>query len=164
MMAIRAGAMREPRGSVHGHRTVQQYRTLQQCALNATANFTFNGTGFVFYYSADGNRGSMQISVDGNLITTLNEYNSAHIYQSSYSSPTFASGSHTVQFKFVGPSGKYGTVDAIKINGGRRLTTPRRHRHLVTWRPRPAPPRMARWTSAGMLRAMMGQWERQRVT
>ncbi len=29
-----------------------------------------------------------------------------------------------------------------------------------TWRPRPAPPPMARWTSAGRLRAMMGRWVR----
>ncbi len=81
----------------------------------ARPRFSFTGTGFVFYYSADTNRGNVQIRVDGNLIATLNEYNSAHLYQRSYDSPAFASGPHTVEFKFVGPSGKYGTLDAIAI-------------------------------------------------
>ncbi len=92
--------------------------------LNSTATFSFTGTGFVFYYSADKNRGSMQIRVDGNLIATLNEYNSAHLYQRTYSSPSFASGSHTVQFKFVGPSGTYGTLDALQITGSSDTTAP----------------------------------------
>ncbi len=92
--------------------------------LNSTATFSFTGTGFVFYYSTDKNRGSMQIRVDGNLIATLNEYNSAHLYQRTYRSPSFASGAHTVEFKFVGPSGTYGTVDALQITGSSDTTAP----------------------------------------
>jgi len=35
-------------------------------------------------------------------------------WQTAYTSPVFASGTHTVVFKFIGPTG-YGDVDAIQI-------------------------------------------------
>ncbi len=82
--------------------------------LNATASFTFNGSGFHLLYSSDSNRANVQVSVDGSVVTTFSQ-NGSHLYQQSYTSPVFPTGSHTVQFKNVGGSGAYMTIDALKV-------------------------------------------------
>ena len=83
--------------------------------LNGTASFTFSGSRFVLYYSGDSNRSNVQVKVDGLVVTTFSENPGAHVYQLTYTSPAFSAGTHTVLFTNVGPSGKYMTIDAIKI-------------------------------------------------
>ena len=83
--------------------------------LSATASFTFNGTGFVYYYVTHTSRGQIGVWVDGNYVTTINA-NGTLQYQARYVSPMFASGTHTVVFKNASTStGYYIDVDAISI-------------------------------------------------
>jgi len=90
-----------------------------------TASFMFTGTGFTFYYTQYSNRGSIQVFLDGSLtpLTTINA-SGALLWQKSYTSPTFTSGTHTVVFKHGGPSGTTIDVDAITIAGGSAGGTP----------------------------------------
>src|SRR5258708_3403398 len=93
---------------------------------NSTASFSINGTGFVFYYSGDTNLANVQVSIDGSVIGSFNEFNASHQYRLSYTSPVLAAASHTVQFKNLGGSGPFMTVDAVSILGGTAVadTTP----------------------------------------
>jgi len=90
-----------------------------------TASFMFTGTGFTFYYTQYSNRGNIQVFLDGSLtpLTTINA-SGALLWQKSYTSPTFTSGTHTVVFKHGGPSGTTIDVDAITIAGGSAGGTP----------------------------------------
>jgi len=85
--------------------------------LAATASFTFSGTGFIFTYITNSNRGNIQVWLDGSQLTTINANGSLH-FLSTYTSPSFASGTHTVVFKHGGPSNTYIDVDALQILGG----------------------------------------------
>ncbi len=69
---------REPRGDVYGDRSVQQHGTLQQCAQHHGQLLVHGHRVCVLLLEQIENRGNVEIRVDGNLITTLNEYNSAH--------------------------------------------------------------------------------------
>jgi len=82
--------------------------------VGSTASFTFSGSQFVFSYLANTNRGNMEVTVDGTVVTTINA-NGPLSWQKTYTSPVFSSGTHTVVIKFTGPSGTYGDVDAINI-------------------------------------------------
>ena len=81
-----------------------------------TASFTFSGTDFTLYYTQYTNRGNIQVFMDGSLtpLTTINA-NGALLWQKTYTSPTFAPGTHTVVFKDGGPSGSTIDIDAIQI-------------------------------------------------
>jgi len=81
--------------------------------IGSTASFTFTGSQFIFWYLSNTNRGSIEVSVDGTLVGTINA-NGVLTWQKKYASPTFIAGTHTVVFKFIGPIG-YGDVDAIQI-------------------------------------------------
>ena len=78
------------------------------------AELTFTGTKFTLLFTKDSNRGSMDLYVDGNKVTTINAYSPTYAYQQTYTSPTFASGTHTVYVVHAG-TGPYIDVDAITI-------------------------------------------------
>jgi len=81
-----------------------------------SASFTFSGTSFIFYYTQYTNRGNIQVFMDGSLtpLVTINA-SGALVWQKTYTSPTFAPGTHTVVFKHGGPSGTTIDIDAIQI-------------------------------------------------
>jgi hypothetical protein len=83
---------------------------------NTTATFVFQAPArFVLYYSKMSNRGSFEIWVDGNLLTTIDAYSSSTLWQETYTSPMYSdSASHIVMIKKIG-SGR-GDVDAIQIS------------------------------------------------
>ena len=83
--------------------------------VGATASFTFSGTSFTFTYLTASNRGNIAVSVDGSPLTTLNANSASMVWQKTYTSPTLASGSHTVVFTHAGPASTYIDVDAIQI-------------------------------------------------
>ena len=78
------------------------------------ATFTFSGTQFVLIYTQNTNRGNIEVRVDGNLVTTINA-NGALLFQKTYTSPFYANGTHTVEFKNAGGPGIYIDIDAIQI-------------------------------------------------
>ncbi|MBE7434424.1 MAG: hypothetical protein HS100_10940 [Anaerolineales bacterium] len=88
-----------------------------------TATFMFSGTQFIFTYTQNTNRGNIEVRVDGNLVTTINA-NGALQFQKTYTSPTFASGTHTVEFRNAGGPGIYIDIDAIQILSGALPGTP----------------------------------------
>ncbi len=93
--------------------------------VNSTASFNFTGYGFVLYFSADSNRStSVQVTVDSVVAASFSENMGGHAYQSTYTSPIFTAGSHTLQFKNV--SGGVMTIDAILVLGASSVvdTTP----------------------------------------
>src|SRR5258708_2289111 len=81
--------------------------------LNASASFTFNGSGFHLLYSSDSNRANVQVSVDGSVVTTFSQ-NGSHLYQQNYTSPVFPTVSHPVQLKNFRGSGAYMPSDVLK--------------------------------------------------
>jgi len=81
----------------------------------ATASFTFNGSAFVFTYLKNSVRGNIEVWLDGARVDTLNAYDPAMLWQSTYSSSGLSTDPHTVVFKHGGPSGTYIDVDAIRI-------------------------------------------------
>ena len=83
-------------------------------SVGDTASFTFAGTQFVFTYTQNTNRGDIDVYVDGNKVTTINA-NGPLVFQSTYTSPTYSSGTHVVQFRNAGGGGGYIDVDAIQI-------------------------------------------------
>ena len=78
------------------------------------ATFTFSGTQFILTYTQNTNRGNIEVRVDGNLVTTINA-NGSLLFQKTYTSPTYASGTHTVEFRNMGGPGAYIDIDAIQI-------------------------------------------------
>jgi hypothetical protein len=78
----------------------------------ASATIIFTGTSFNLIYTAFSNRGNLDIFVDGVKITTLNEYSATLIWQNIWTSPTFASGTHTIRLVNVSA---YTDIDAITI-------------------------------------------------
>ncbi len=82
-------------------------------AADAYAEFTFVGEQFVYIYTADNNRGTIAVSVDGVNVGTINNYAASTQWQQQWTSPTFTSGIHTV--RFVRNTGTYFDTDGIKI-------------------------------------------------
>jgi len=82
-------------------------------SVGDTASFRFNGTQFILTYTQASNRGNIDVYVDGSRITTINA-NGGLQWRKTYTSPTFSSGTHTVQFKFAGGN-YFMDVDAIQI-------------------------------------------------
>jgi hypothetical protein len=80
-----------------------------------TASFSFNGTSFKLFYTEGTDRGNIDVWIDGSLITTINAKTSSVAWQHKYISPSFAAGTHTVQFKHAGPTGTYIDLDAVMI-------------------------------------------------
>jgi hypothetical protein len=92
--------------------------TSTAAAANNQAVFLFTGRSFTLYYTKSTNRGKVDIYVDGNKVTTLNMYGSTTAWQKMWTSPVYASGTHTVKILqvFVSTTLKYVSVDAILIN------------------------------------------------
>jgi hypothetical protein len=81
--------------------------------VGSTASVTFTGSQFIFTYLANTNRGNIEVAVDGVVVWTINA-NGVLTWQKKYAYST-TPGTHTVVFKFTGPSGYYADVDAIEI-------------------------------------------------
>jgi V8-like Glu-specific endopeptidase len=84
-------------------------------SVGATASVTFHGTQFILSYTAYSNRGQFEVWVDGVLITTINAYSTSLAWQRTYTSPSFATGVHTLMIKNVDPAGAIIDIDAIQI-------------------------------------------------
>ena len=82
--------------------------------VGATASFTFSGTQFIFSYTQNPYRGSFEVFVDGNKLSTINA-NGALQWQKTFTSPLLSAGTHTVQIRHAG-GGTHIDVDAITIN------------------------------------------------
>jgi thermitase len=92
--------------------------------LNATASFSFTGPArFTLYYTKMATSGKFRVYVDGALVTTINAYNATTRWKQKYTSPYYATGTHTVLVKNI-TSGKYTDVDAINIAAAPDTTLP----------------------------------------
>jgi hypothetical protein len=89
------------------------YRT--SSVIGNSATFVFQGTGFNFYYTVTTYGGTMNVYVDGALVTSLNQKASATAYKKKYASPVYTLGQHAVQFVHSAGSKTY--VDAIQVIG-----------------------------------------------
>jgi len=84
--------------------------------LNGTAAFSFNGPArFVLTYTKTATSDNFEVYVDDVYVTTLNAYSATTLWQQTYTSPPYLSGTHTMTIKNIGPSGKSMDVDAIQI-------------------------------------------------
>ncbi|MBN2116321.1 MAG: hypothetical protein JW730_07115 [Anaerolineales bacterium] len=79
------------------------------------AELTFTGTQFTLTLAKDSKGGSIDVYVDGNKVGTI-DANSPHtLRQSTWNSPIFAAGDHTVRLVHAGGSGKHIDIDTIEI-------------------------------------------------
>ena len=66
--------------------------------VGSNASLSFNGTQVSLIYSGHPSRGVISVTIDGLLITTINEYNATAVWQMRWDSPLLSSGDHTVVF------------------------------------------------------------------
>ncbi|HSB00271.1 MAG TPA: hypothetical protein VLE49_06460 [Anaerolineales bacterium] len=85
-------------------------------AVGSSAELSFTGTQFTLTFAKANNRGSIDVYLDGQKIDTINTYSASTQWQQTYTSPTFAAGSHTVRFVHAGGN-TYIDIDAIQISG-----------------------------------------------
>jgi hypothetical protein len=85
--------------------------------MGSYAELLFTGTRFMFTYTRHPNRGSIEVWVDGSLVTTINANAGSLLWQQVYTSPVLSSGNHTVRLVHAGPSGSYIDVDALQVFG-----------------------------------------------
>ena len=84
--------------------------------INATATFTFTGTGFTVIYTSGFSYGNLQVYVDGVLLGTINEKTTTTGYQRRWDYPgTLAAGSHQLKLVFSGPGGSRASLDALIV-------------------------------------------------
>jgi hypothetical protein len=83
--------------------------------IDATAEFTFTGSQIVLTYGKYNNRGNLAVYVDNVLVTTINQYDAARIWQATWMSGDLGAGTHTVRLVHAGPSGSIIDIDAIEI-------------------------------------------------
>jgi hypothetical protein len=82
--------------------------------VGEVAAFTFSGRQFKLTYATHPLRGSLEVYLDGNKVTTINQ-NGALVYQNIYTSPVYALGTHVVWFKHAGGAGPFVGVDALQV-------------------------------------------------
>ncbi|MBN1306095.1 MAG: fibronectin type III domain-containing protein [Anaerolineales bacterium] len=78
-----------------------------------STQITFSGRMFILTYTKYVNRGTVDVYVDGDKVDTINQYGSSLAWQSKWSSSTYPTGMHTVQFVHAG--GSVVDIDAIQI-------------------------------------------------
>ena len=83
--------------------------------VGESATFDFTGSQFVLTYTANTNRGSFDVYVDGGYVNTIDEYAAAQAWQAEWASGDLGAGAHTVEFRNVGPVGSIVDIDAIEI-------------------------------------------------
>jgi Divergent InlB B-repeat domain/Fibronectin type III domain len=89
-----------------------------------SASFTFTGTRVSLLYKQALDRSRMDISIDGNHITTLTQYGEPTIYQKRWDSPFLEEGVHEVVFShdiYWSDGGRYSDIDAIIISTPERI-------------------------------------------
>ncbi len=78
------------------------------------AELTFTGTKFTLTYTKAAGYGLIDVYVDGNKVDTINTYNASNLFQQTYTSPVYVTGTHTVRFVYAG-GGTYIDLDAIQV-------------------------------------------------
>jgi hypothetical protein len=84
-------------------------------AVGSFAELQFTGASFTLTFTKHPNRGLIDVYVDGSKIHTIDAYSPVLAMQSTWSSPAFAAGDHTVRLVHAGSSGSYIDIDAIQI-------------------------------------------------
>ncbi|OQX64681.1 MAG: hypothetical protein B5M51_02965, partial [Anaerolinea sp. 4484_236] len=79
------------------------------------AEVTFDGTQFILNYTGNTNRGTMDVYIDGEKVGTIDQYASTKMFQTTWTSATYALGSHNL--KLVHVSGDIIDIDAIEVLG-----------------------------------------------
>ncbi len=77
------------------------------------AQLSFDGEGVKILYAGTSNRGRMDVSLDGVLLGTLDQYTSALQFQRAWTSPRLSAGSHTLAL--VHAAGDYIDLDAVTV-------------------------------------------------
>lgn len=77
-------------------------------------DLTFTGKGFTLIYTANPNRGLIDVYIDGDKVDTIDAYSTTTDWQSEWTSETLTNGTHTVRFVHAG-EGTNIDVDAITI-------------------------------------------------
>ncbi|RPJ28823.1 MAG: fibronectin type III domain-containing protein [Chloroflexi bacterium] len=79
------------------------------------AEFTFTGSQFDLLYTANFNRGTADVLVDGLSIGTMDQYSLDRVFQARWPSGDLGPGVHTVKVVHTGPSGSVINIDAIDV-------------------------------------------------
>jgi hypothetical protein len=88
----------------------------QTKVTGSSVAFTFAGQSFTIIYKAGSLYGKMDVYVDGNLITTLNEYSSSTVNQKKWQyGGTLTAGTHSLKLVFVGPTSRRISLDGISV-------------------------------------------------
>jgi hypothetical protein len=93
------------KGTIHTTSTIGDY-----------AEIKFNGAAFVLTFRTKTDRGLINVLVDGSKVATIDASSASALWQVTWRSPFFASGTHTVRFKHAG-GGSFIDIDAIQIIG-----------------------------------------------
>jgi hypothetical protein len=91
---------------------------VKSTALNSSITLAFTGTSFKVAYLTQAKGGSMQVFVDGKLITTLNQKTSTTQYIQTWrlaAANALPSGKHTLKLVFSAPAGSTITMDRVTI-------------------------------------------------
>ena len=80
-----------------------------------TASLSFIGTQITLLYSAFPNRGTLDISIDGSWVTTINQYTAESEWQKTWASEILTPGIHTITIKHA--SGGVVDLDAFQVTG-----------------------------------------------
>ena len=91
---------------------------VKSTTLNSSITLAFTGTSFKVAYLTQAKGGSMQVFVDGKLITTLNQKTSTTQYIQTWrlaAADALPSGKHTLKLVFSAPAGSTITMDRVTI-------------------------------------------------
>ena len=79
------------------------------------ASLSFIGTQVTLLYSAFPNRGTVDISIDGSRVTTINQYSPENLWQQTWTSEILTPGLHTITFTHS--TGTLVDIDAVLVSG-----------------------------------------------
>ncbi|MBN2115730.1 MAG: hypothetical protein JW730_04125 [Anaerolineales bacterium] len=80
--------------------------------IGTSAEFTFVGSRFDLIFTGYTNRGTLEVSVDGVPVGTINQYRTTRVWQAKWSSGDLGPGQHTVTLEHA--TGAIVDIDAIK--------------------------------------------------
>ena len=110
--------------TVYSHTSAYDGASRYSDKVGNTASFEFFGTQLSLVYTGLTNRGNVTVSINGQVVGTINQYTSALAWQSRWDSAVLSSpGPHTVILTHAS-SGKIMDVDAIIVTGGSPEPTP----------------------------------------
>jgi hypothetical protein len=77
---------------------------------------SFTGQSFSILYTAGKNFGNVEVYIDNQLITTLNQRSTQNLFQQRWDSQGLLPvGTHQLKLIFAGPEGYRGSIDAVIV-------------------------------------------------